>query len=204
MTVLMRDDKETPNSSDVIRNVLKLSRGESDDHAGTSRRITDVCFKVRQSLYNTAFSIPGVNLLVDVGTGSGQALTMLTSALTMATEGDTRIPLLMIEPDATSCRLLADRLPRSDIAWVPGSPIAQYVKSIITRGQGLYIMQCSLHDLLNDLCVLALMERHQWCFLECFTMSYVSQEISALSLRRHHVIGCRYVYDATDDNAYAY
>lgn len=184
---LPRPDKVKANSSDVVRTIIMSSFNNVSDNV-VRTLLWRWSNELRLQLYERAQnSSPGKRIILDIGSGDGQA----SEAYTKSDD----CSYILIEPDEEKCKRLRRRL----------HPVSSYSKEVrsllpvlnsLKRGRVKYfILNTSLDEVLNDKNVTNELTDSVKCCIATFSSQYIVDAIPILMHMNIRFIGCCYMYD---------
>lgn len=184
-----RFDKKTPNDNEAIDSILMSSVARKQDSM-TRNLIWRWSNRLRFQMYQRAQSMnPDKNVILDIGTGSGQS--------TEAFEKAEATSFILVEPDETKCKSLARRLGVRSYDSDPRSAI-QAASNLKKGSRKYHILNCSLSDIVSDRPTMTNLKHIVKCAVACFSAQYVVEDIDYLTSSGIGFIGCYYSYDSVD------
>lgn len=184
---LPRPDKLKANSSDVVKTIVMSAFNNVSDNV-VRTLLWRWSNELRLQLYDRAqSSSPGKRIILDIGSGDGQA----SEAYTRSDD----CSYILIEPDEDKCKRLRRRLH-------PVLPYSKEARSILPvlnslkRGRIKYfILNMSLDEVLQDKNVVRELSDSVKCCIATFSSQYIVDAMPMMMHMNIRFIGCCYMYD---------
>lgn len=187
--ILMRSDKITANTSDVISSIVDSTSDILSDTA-VRTRINRWSDKIRLHLYSEAHKIKSDRrIILDIGTGRGQGLQHY-----MDTSDHSYI---LVEPDTAKCMMLQRALKLTSFISNPIS-IKRYIPSLKTGKMKYCIMNMTLQTIMDDRIIFPELSPAIKCVVASFSAHYITDVFNTFEISRIPFIGSCYIYDDID------
>lgn len=187
--VLRRPDKKKANAMAVVIDIIESGSVVANEEAAYRKMITDKCFAVRELLYSiTEKCSIQAHILVDVGTGRGQALQSMRSNSLYSS-------YILIEHDPSKTKQLL----RGGVAtlYTPADDLVVVVKTMHTCVLFTAVFQMTLEDFCSIPGALTLITRQVGLIVCSFSINFTLGTLRRVVLETGiPVVGCCYAYDS--------
>lgn len=185
--IFQRVDKEKANSTSAVSDIVRSANKVSVRDDSERREALIWCNDLRREIYASASLIqPNKNIIVDLGTGTGQSLDSMPPSDTLS--------YLLIEPDRERCVSISRRAKLKKILDVGDIP--SIIRSLKIRSIDKAVVNCSISDILHSERISEVLFSETKCVTCVFSMQYMIKELHHISsFHRIPTLGCGYVYD---------
>lgn len=186
-----RADKACANGSSAVASVLSSFSSVVRDNETRRREVLMWCDSLKQHLIRVALSKKGSRrIVIDVGTGTGQSLDVLTS--------DKGVSYLLVEPSEERCEMLRRRTGVRKIMKDPRE-IMSVARSLKLGSQTYAIANMELSQIMSEEDLMKLIGNDVAFVSATFSAHFVVAELYELCTHWSiPMVGCMYPYDGVD------